>query len=358
MSMHHGEIGVTSGGEGLGSTFHIALPAFFQRDLNQAAMDPCLRRYFNESASREEYRNTDSSSPLSNGFWSSAQLLNMIEMADVSNQNVVDSTRSRGVFNLSPRGGQGDAAYAPVLTSSPVSRTRGESGKVVQDEKGEEEVLGVGGETVLMNGGGGDLRQRKYSRRSTKKCDGVLLASPVRRYDPCHDYRRALVVDDSDMNRKMMCRSLRKLFHFIDEACDGEEAVLMVKQSMEMNSSTNKTTDNINALLIRSDYNNFSDNCVAEFGPGVTGGSPSSCVYDDDEEYDVIFMDFVMPKMNGPDATREIRALGFTGKVIGVTGNALPCDIKEFQQKGADAVLIKPVELDTIRRKLDELIPL
>ena len=39
--------------------------------------------------------------------------------------------------------------------------------------------------------------------------------------------------------------------------------------------------------------------------------------------YDVILMDFFMPEMNGPDAVKEIRALGYQGIVLG-TSTAFP----------------------------------
>jgi CheY-like chemotaxis protein len=41
--------------------------------------------------------------------------------------------------------------------------------------------------------------------------------------------------------------------------------------------------------------------------------------------YDVILMDFFMPEMNGPDAVKEIRALGYQGTVLGTaTATAFP----------------------------------
>ncbi len=56
--------------------------------------------------------------------------------------------------------------------------------------------------------------------------------------------------------------------------------------------------------------------------------------------------------MDGPTATRRIRALGYTGLVFGVTGNALPGDIEVFMQAGATAVLPKPLDMDRFRAAL------
>ena len=56
--------------------------------------------------------------------------------------------------------------------------------------------------------------------------------------------------------------------------------------------------------------------------------------------------------MDGYEATRELRRAGYTGVIIGVTGNALASDVAAFVKQGVDAVVIKPVDvtklLDTI----------
>jgi CheY-like chemotaxis protein len=67
---------------------------------------------------------------------------------------------------------------------------------------------------------------------------------------------------------------------------------------------------------------------------------------------DAILMDYVMPRLSGPDATKELRERGFNGMIIGVTGNALPEDIEHFKSKGADAVLTKPIDTEELKRLL------
>ena len=37
--------------------------------------------------------------------------------------------------------------------------------------------------------------------------------------------------------------------------------------------------------------------------------------------FDAILMDFIMPNMDGPTATRQLRTMGYTGVIFGVTGN-------------------------------------
>ena len=53
--------------------------------------------------------------------------------------------------------------------------------------------------------------------------------------------------------------------------------------------------------------------------------------------------------MDGPDATRAIRALGYTGPILGVTGNTLDMDVQRFKDCGCNAVFGKPFRIDTFR---------
>jgi CheY-like chemotaxis protein len=51
-------------------------------------------------------------------------------------------------------------------------------------------------------------------------------------------------------------------------------------------------------------------------------------------------------------ATKEIRALGYTAPIFGVTGNSLPSDVAHFKLHGADVVLIKPLDIDDFKRAM------
>ena len=55
---------------------------------------------------------------------------------------------------------------------------------------------------------------------------------------------------------------------------------------------------------------------------------------------DIVLMDSNMPKMNGPDAIVEIRKMGYTFPIFGVTGDE---DRDSFMRAGADGVMMKPV---------------
>jgi CheY-like chemotaxis protein len=121
-----------------------------------------------------------------------------------------------------------------------------------------------------------------------------------------------LVVDDSKGTRKMIARILRlkNICPNAEEAVDGQQSVNIVSKN----------------LLSFEECKENSGLCP----------------------FDLILMDFVMPVMDGPTATRRIRDLGFKGLIIGVTGNVLEEDRKHFMKQGADAVLSKPLDFDQL----------
>ena len=69
--------------------------------------------------------------------------------------------------------------------------------------------------------------------------------------------------------------------------------------------------------------------------------------------YDLIFMDVMMPHMDGAQATRLIRATG-TGdpSIIAITANALSEDRVACFEAGMDDYVTKPIRLDTVRQLL------
>ena len=73
------------------------------------------------------------------------------------------------------------------------------------------------------------------------------------------------------------------------------------------------------------------------------------------EEYHAILMDFVMPNMDGPTATKAIRHLGYRGPIFGVTGNALDSDVNYFVRSGANGVLAKPFDFSAFKELTKKL---
>eukprot|EP00753_Platysulcus_tardus_P001461 PLAT11352.1.p1 GENE.PLAT11352.1~~PLAT11352.1.p1 ORF type:complete len:870 (-),score=309.88 PLAT11352.1:703-3312(-) len=73
------------------------------------------------------------------------------------------------------------------------------------------------------------------------------------------------------------------------------------------------------------------------------------------EYFDFVLMDKEMPIMDGYEATRRLRDMGYDRPILGVTANALREDQAEFISHGVDAVVTKPVNLAKLARLLREL---
>jgi signal transduction histidine kinase/CheY-like chemotaxis protein len=68
--------------------------------------------------------------------------------------------------------------------------------------------------------------------------------------------------------------------------------------------------------------------------------------------YDVIFMDHMMPRMDGIEAMQKLRGLGYRGAIVALTANALVGNDEMFRQKGFDEFISKPINI----RRLDEVL--
>lgn len=116
---------------------------------------------------------------------------------------------------------------------------------------------------------------------------------------------RALVVDDSAVMRKVLIGALsRANINEVDQAGDGAEAVQAVQQN----------------------------------------------------EYDIILMDWNMPNMLGIDALKAIREMGKTMPIIMVTTEAEKSRVLEALKAGATNYVIKPFEPNTIVGKIQEVL--
>ncbi|KAJ3056976.1 histidine kinase osmosensor [Rhizophlyctis rosea] len=138
-------------------------------------------------------------------------------------------------------------------------------------------------------------------------------ASPVRQ-----PIKAILIVDDSTINRSILVRMLQRILpkemYRIDQAVDGQQAVDMVYGDLEK-------------------------------GVGVGGGT----------SYRIIFMDIVMPNMDGYDATKKIRSFGIKVPIVITTANQVAGN-EEAQRKleevGADEAVGKPFLVDRLREVL------
>ena len=72
------------------------------------------------------------------------------------------------------------------------------------------------------------------------------------------------------------------------------------------------------------------------------------------KEYDIVFMDYMMPGINGIETMRIMRALGYTKPIVALTANALIGQAEEFLRTGFDGFISKPIETDKLNEVLIE----
>jgi signal transduction histidine kinase len=127
-----------------------------------------------------------------------------------------------------------------------------------------------------------------------------------------HHHHRVLIAEDAESSRKMLTRLLERAGHRCVPACNGHEAVLAIQRDMEL-----VTLDRRHVPI------------------------------------DTVLMDYEMPVLNGPDASKAIRSIGYKGIILGVTGNVLLEDVEFFKDHGANEVLSKPIRYDIIKAYWD-----
>jgi signal transduction histidine kinase/CheY-like chemotaxis protein len=70
------------------------------------------------------------------------------------------------------------------------------------------------------------------------------------------------------------------------------------------------------------------------------------------DAFDLVLMDLSLPRLDGIEATRKIRALGVSTPIVALTANALSEDIESARAAGMDGYLTKPVRKAELERVL------
>jgi signal transduction histidine kinase/CheY-like chemotaxis protein len=72
--------------------------------------------------------------------------------------------------------------------------------------------------------------------------------------------------------------------------------------------------------------------------------------------YDIIFMDHMMPKLDGIETTKLIRESGYKSPIVALTANAIAGQAEVFLKNGFDGFISKPIDIRQLNIYLNKLI--
>ena len=98
---------------------------------------------------------------------------------------------------------------------------------------------------------------------------------------------------------------------------------------------------------------------LARYGLSVETATSGYSAIDKIKEgnvYDVIFMDHMMPKMDGIEATKIIRGLGYTAPIVALTANVIAGQADVFLANGFDDCVSKPIDVRLLNAALKKFV--
>lgn len=135
--------------------------------------------------------------------------------------------------------------------------------------------------------------------------DSLTRTMAINKAAIAYGHKRVLVVDDNKLNIKVALKALSDFDFTIDTASDGLEAIEMVENN---------------------------------------------------ERYDVILMDIMMPNMNGETALQKLKEKeDFDTPTIALTADAVAGAYEKYKEAGFEDYLAKPFSRDQIREKFDKI---
>ncbi|MCL2243214.1 MAG: ATP-binding protein [Treponema sp.] len=72
--------------------------------------------------------------------------------------------------------------------------------------------------------------------------------------------------------------------------------------------------------------------------------------------YDIIFMDHMMPEMDGMETAKRLRAMAYNAPIVALTANALVGQSEIFLSNGFDEFISKPIDIRQLNSVLNKLI--
>ena len=88
----------------------------------------------------------------------------------------------------------------------------------------------------------------------------------------------------------------------------------------------------------------------------VESGHQAIAKIESGEEYDIIFMDHMMPELDGIQTTKIIRELGYNLPIVALTANALKDASEIFMSSGFSGFVSKPIDIEQLDKYLAKFI--
>lgn len=89
----------------------------------------------------------------------------------------------------------------------------------------------------------------------------------------------------------------------------------------------------------------------------VSSGQGAIDLIKSGKTYDFIFMDHMMPKMDGVEATKILRGMGYTKPIVALTANAISGSAQMFMDNGFDGFISKPIDVYELDAALKKFVP-
>ena len=277
LDMHNGKISVYSEGEGCGSSFTIQLPMTRQGVLS-SPLPPSLSSSLvlkgicchndnihinnnNNNNSRSNNTNDNDNNNYNNN--------NNNSNNDKSNNNNDGIGNDRNIDNANNN-------------NNTINNNNNNINNINNNIKNYNDENDIESNGSSADGTESELNDNYNIYTDSPRC--VYCPSPLLNTSDTQDTYQLpsldlLIIDDSPVNCKMLMKCLKAVGHSCVSGSDGIMAIAMVKD--------------------RIDY--------------VNGGKG--------RPFDAILMDFMMPNMDGPSATKIIRSMGYTAPILGLTGN-------------------------------------
>jgi signal transduction histidine kinase len=165
------------------------------------------------------------------------------------------------------------------------------------------------GSTFTLQLYAGELRRAALRKYTSEECQITLAAERSRSPETAPLSARILVVEDVELNQRLLAAVLRRAGATVDLADDGKQGMALALEEARR-------------------------------------GAP----------HDLVLMDMQMPVMDGYDAVRALRAAGYTRPIIALTAHAMSTDRDKCLAAGCTDYETKPIQrerlLATCRRLL------